>query len=238
MLVPSMNHHEIAAQIKKEYEKICKTTLPRVIAEYDRERRKLKINKEAFYPREYAIKTAGKNNWIIFIHKSPGSKRYRGIESISYLAVIYYYSNRGLTVYYQGSEQVLAGFTSHFFKRYNERLGLNLSNPIDIVKAFFRKGVYCNIKIVKRDDKPHVIAFGVDGVRFGEIKYDFTYVEWKTFINREITFRQQQEWEYELAIDVMRQLDAAEKKDAESPFDVRSLRNRVAALSIPSRCAG
>jgi hypothetical protein len=74
MLVPAMNHQEIAAQIKSEYNKICRTTLLRLGDEYDRERRKRRIPKEDMYSKEYEIKTAGKNNWIIFLHKAPGEK--------------------------------------------------------------------------------------------------------------------------------------------------------------------
>ena len=90
MLVPAMNHQEIAAQIKREYHKICATTLLRVGDAYDRERRKLKVSTEAISPKEYEIKTAGKNNWIIFLHKAPGEKKYTGTQSLCVLCVVYY----------------------------------------------------------------------------------------------------------------------------------------------------
>jgi hypothetical protein len=233
MLVPAMNHEEIAAQVKREYQKIYDTTLRRLGAEYDRERRKLRINKENIYPKEYEIKTAGKNNWIIFIHKGPGVKKYTGTESIFFLCVVYYYNYQGLMVFWQAVD-VLAGFTSHFFERYNERLCLKILNPIDIVKAFFRKGMYCNLKIVERDNKPHIIAFGVDGLRFGEIKYDYSYVEWKTFVNREMTFHQQDELEHELTNELMQTLKDAERQETYDPIALKRLKNRVVALPLSS----
>ena len=238
MLVPAMNHQEIGAQIKSEYNKICSTTLLRLGAEYDRERRKRRIPKEDMYPKEYEIKTAGKNNWIIFMHKAPGIKKYSGTENISLLCVIYYYSDKGLRAYYPTADGMLAGFTSHFFKRYNERLGLHLSNPIDIVKAFFRKGMYCTIKLVERNNSPHVIAFGVDGIRFGEIMYDCTYVEWKTFVTRELAYRKQNEWEQELNIELMRELEETQNRERCNSLQVTSLRNRVVALPVPARHTG
>ena len=79
--VPAMNHYEIATPVKREYNKIYKTTLRRLGAEYDRESRKLRINKGDLYPKEYEIKTPGKNNWIIFLHKAPGVKKYTGTEA-------------------------------------------------------------------------------------------------------------------------------------------------------------
>lgn len=238
MLVPAMTHEEIAAQIKREYRKIQETTLLRLGAEYDRERRKLRINKEVMYPKEYEIKTAGKNTWIIFLHKGPGVKKYTGTEDLTYLCVVYYYSNKGLMAFWPASDEVLAGFTSHFFKRYNERLCLNLSNPIDIVKAFFRKGMYCTLKIDERNNRPHVIAFDADGIRFGEIKYNFSYIEWKTFVNREIAFHQQKKLERELNKELMQELKKAERQETYDPIAIMSLKNRVVALPLLSRYAG
>ena len=234
MLVPAMNHQEIAAQIKREYYKICATTLLRVGAEYDRERRKLKVSKEAIYPKEYEIKTAGKNNWIIFLHKAPGEKKYTGTQSLCFLCVVYYYSDKGLMAYYVPENGLLAGFTSHFFKRYNERLRLNLPNPVDIVKAFFRKGMYCTLKIVERNNRPHIIAFGVDGIRFAEIMNDGSYIEWRTFVPRELAYRKQVELEQELTEELMREMRESEKEETYQPLVTRSLRNRVVSIPMAS----
>ena len=238
MLVPAMNHQEIAAQIKREHSKICNTTLLRLGAEYDRERRKRKIPKEAFYPKEYEIKTAGKNNWIIFLHKAPGERKYTGTASLCFLCVIYYYSDKGLKAFYQAADDVIAGFTSHFFKRYNERLGLNLSNPIDILKAFFRKGMYCTLKMIERNNRPHIIGFGVDGIRLGEMMYDLNYVEWKTFVNRELAYSKQKEWEHKLNIELMMELKETENKETYNLPEIKSLKNRVVALPLLAKDTG
>ena len=234
MLVPAMNHQEIAAQIKGEYYKICTTSLLRLGAEYDRERRKLKVSKEAIYPKEYEIKTAAKNNWIIFLHKAPGEKKYTGTQSLCFLCVVYYYSDKGLMAFYVPENELLAGFTSHFFKRYNERLHLNLPNPVDIVKAFFRKGMYCTLKIVERNNRPHIIAFGVDGIRFAEIMYDGSYIEWRTFVPRELAYRKQVELEQELTEQLMREMRESEKEETYQPLVTRSLRNRVVSIPMAS----
>ncbi|MGN6601807.1 MAG: hypothetical protein ACTHK8_05105 [Ginsengibacter sp.] len=236
MLVPAMNHQEIAAQIRSEHARICATTLLRLGAEYDRERRKLKIPKDALYPKEYEIKTAGKNHWIIFLHKAPGDKKYTGTQSLTFLCVVYYYSNKGLMAYYvPENNELLAGFTAHFFKRYNERLGLNLDKPVDIVKAFFRKGMYCTLKMDKRNNKPHLIAFGVDGIRFAEIMYDFTYVEWRTFVPRQLAFREQVELEQELAEELMQEMRESEVQETYDPLRGKSVRNRVVSIPTTAR---
>ena len=236
MLVPAMNLDEIAAQVKSEYDKIFNTALVRLGAEYSRERKKLQISKEEAYPKEYEIKTAGKNNWIIFMHKAPGVKKYNGTENICFLCIVYYYSKKGLVAYYPAAHDVLAGFTSHFFKRYNERLGLHLSKPVDIVKAFFRKGMYSNGKIVEKNNKHHIIGFGVDGIRLGEVKFmsNYSYVEFKTFVTRKLAFSAQKKLERELFESLVDELESAEENQC-GRDELREFKNRLAVLPVVSK---
>jgi hypothetical protein len=69
MLVPSMSDNEIRAEVFRDLEKLHQSTIQRLNTEYEKERRKLKIAKERTYLRHYPIKTAAKNNWIIYIGK-------------------------------------------------------------------------------------------------------------------------------------------------------------------------
>ena len=55
-----MNHKEVAAEFMRDLEKIKATTLERLLTEYDRERRKWKINPAKDYAKVYTIKTKGK----------------------------------------------------------------------------------------------------------------------------------------------------------------------------------
>ena len=70
MIVPVMNKNEIEAEVKKDFTKIYKSTIPRLAVEYDRERRKLKIDKSGDCKKIYSIKTGSKNSWMIFIRKA------------------------------------------------------------------------------------------------------------------------------------------------------------------------
>jgi len=186
-----MNHQEIFSQIQREYEKIRATTIERLFDEYDRERKKLKIKKDDPYIREYSIKTHGKNNWIIFMEKSPAIEKYKKGGYINFIAIIYYYSEQGLRVLHT-QENALVSFSSHFFKRYNERMKLNLSNPLDIVKAYFRTGTYGRNKMIENGTTTQIIGFRPQGLQFGLVKYDKSYIEWKTFVNNELAFRSQE----------------------------------------------
>ena len=233
MLVPAMTLPEIAAQLNREYAKIRETTVMRLAHEYDRDRRRLRINKEDMYPRTYEIKTAGKNNWIIVLSKIPAVKKYEGVGIVNCLCVAYTYGNNGLMVYYPESPRVLIGFTAHFFKRYNERLGLHLSNPIDVVKTFLTNGLYCTQKLVQSKKSSYLVAFGVDGIRFGRIKHNGRYVEWKTFVTREMADARQKAWERSL--NMQRLLELPEAFD---PAALMKVKSKVIALRGLSKNVG
>lgn len=101
MLVDSMDHKEIKNQLTDEYEKIQGTTVQRLVKEYARERVDLKIDKAKNYPRNYSIKTAGKNNWIIFLTKPPFVNKYRGINDTTVCAIAYTTIKKGYGFFIQ-----------------------------------------------------------------------------------------------------------------------------------------
>ena len=224
MLLPTMNHEEIYSQVHSEFEKIKNTTIVRLVDEYDRERRKLKIKKDNSYVKEYPIKTHGKNNWIIFLHKSPAIEKYKTGGYRNFLAIVYYYSDQGLRVLHT-QENVLVSFTSHFFKRYNERMKLNLSNPLDIVKSYFRPGTYGQNKMIEKGSNTHIIGFRPQGLQFGLVKYNSTYIEWKTFVNRELAFRSQEKMERDAIRQLKAGIEAVELFQSVGMFEEEAARN-------------
>ena len=131
MLVEAMNPVEIATQVYREYSKIYFTTAQRLLKEYDRERRKLKIDKSRIYTRHYTIKTAQKNNWIIFIGKAPSKEKYKGMECANTCCMVYYYTSKGFRVFVPVSDKIFVVYNGHVFKRYNERLNLNLASTLE-----------------------------------------------------------------------------------------------------------
>ena len=86
MLVESMNPLEITLEIMKDFKRLRSTTAERLGTEYDRERRKLRIETRKTYPKAYPIKTASKNTWLLFISKAPGMKNIK--EEILSLSVM------------------------------------------------------------------------------------------------------------------------------------------------------
>ncbi len=235
MLVPSMNHDEICAQVKRESDKISETTMLRLMAEYNRERKKQKVKKDSAYPKEYMIRTAEKNNWIIFMHKAPAIEKYTGEHCICSLSVVYFYSDKGLKVFLHAGEKVFISFSGHFFKRYNERLNLNLSNPIDIVKQYFRTGLYSQNKIIEKDDATHIIGFAADGIQLGLVKNKRTHIEWKTFVSKDLVFRNQDEMGQEVINELMAEIEQCAKNEMIDPRDLVFRKNIYLSLTAKLR---
>ncbi len=84
------------------------------------------------FVRVYDYLSKYKNNWLIRIETR------RRVMGTSFL--VYYYNNIGLAgITVSPDEELLGYYTSHFFKRFNQRLALNLTKPNEIMKAFINE---------------------------------------------------------------------------------------------------
>jgi hypothetical protein len=187
----SINIIEIHSRLRREYNGLMAFDIPRLAYKYHERREKLKIKEYVTYANAYPVRSAAGNNWIIFIQKSPAVKKYINRNCISIRAVTYHYCDKGLRAFYLADNNVIVGFNPHFFERYNERMKLNLHHPLDIVKAFFKKGIYCHEGMIKNKSKKQPIAFRADGLQLGEYHVKDGYMEWRTFVSRDLTFRDQ-----------------------------------------------
>lgn len=206
MLVDTMDHIEITNEIKKDKQKIYATTLLRLGEEYERERKKLKIEKKRTYTKEYCIKTAKKNNWIIFLRKAPSKEIFKNKYDLQVTSIVYYYNNTGLRVFNCTNIETLAVYNGHFFTRYNERLKLNLSKPLDIVKHFFRYNSYMARDLVKKNRRYYVISFCRDGLVLGELQYGFLWLVNKTFVSKDLLKPEQDEAEKEIIAELQQEI--------------------------------
>ena len=90
MLVPTMNRHEVTAEVVRDEKKLMDTSCSRLMMEYDRERKKLKIDKTKSYCKADPIRTAAKNNWIVFIEKCASAPAYKTWTDAAFCCVVYY----------------------------------------------------------------------------------------------------------------------------------------------------
>jgi hypothetical protein len=211
MLVPTMNRHEVTAEVVRDEKKVMDTSYPRLLMEYDRERKKLKIDKTKPYCKAYPIKTAAKNNWILFIEKSPSVPVYKTFADTVFGCVVYYYSKEGLKVLRQAKGNfAIEAYYGHVFTRYNERMGLNLSKSTDMIQAFFKNNGYSNIKLIDKNEKKFTHGICKEGTLLGEYKSEPDWLVHKTFISKDLKREDQIKKERKLMLDL--QMDFISKQ--------------------------
>jgi hypothetical protein len=197
MIIDTMTPKEITIEIRTDFE-VCRKSMERFAMDYDRERRRDKIGKEITHSKVYPIKTKNKNIWLFILSKAPTEGKYKGMESINICSLVYYYNQTGLRVFKIIPTGGLSVFNGHLFKRYNSRMILNLTNPLDIVKHFFINNGYSTAKVLPKDGRELVIGVCRDGILLGELNEGRTWLVYKTFITREDLRRDQETIEEEL----------------------------------------
>jgi len=225
MLVPAMNNKEITNEILRDLERLTRTTVDRLMDEYDRERRKFKIDKVKTYPKAYPVKTASKNTWIVFLQKAPAVPKYKNVYDAVGCCVAYYYSAKGLKAFRFNSEgKYMEVFNGHFFARYNERLQLDLNSPVEAIKRFFNNSGYLQLQIVKKEGKQYSMGICREGMALG-VYHSNSDVPWlvhKTFIHHDLKGRQQKEAEKMVMLQAQLQL-LIKMLDEEGDVDERQL---------------
>jgi hypothetical protein len=203
MLVPTMNRHEVTAEVVRDEKKLMDTSYSRLLMEYDRERKKLKIDKTQPYCKAYPIRTAAKNNWIVFIEKSPSAPVYKTFADTAFCCVVYYYSKEGLKVLRKAKGNfAIEAYYGHVFTRYNERLHLNLFKSTDIIQAFFKNNGYSNVELIDKNEKKSTHGICKEGILLGEYKTDPDWLVHKTFISKDLKRDDQDEKEKKLMLDL------------------------------------
>ena len=128
MLVPSMTLGEIRKEMKKDFPILQRKSLY-MIKDLSDERKK---SKDKSFSGVYDYLSKYKNKWLYKI--AFNAKVYHA----AYLA--YFYNDVGLVAIEPlPSANYLIFYTTHFFKRYNERLNLNIVKPYDILHHYVEK---------------------------------------------------------------------------------------------------
>lgn len=198
-----MNRHEVTTEVLRDKNKLMETSYVRLLLEYDKERRKLKIDKTKAYQKSYSIKTAAKNNWILCIEKSPSVKNYKTYADTVYCCFVFYYSKKGLQVMRQlRNEHALEVFYGHVFTRYNQRMKLNLHNQVDVIKHFFNNNGYTNAEIIEENGRQISVGVCKEGIVLGEHHTNPEWLIHKTFISKDLKRNDQEAKEKELMLDL------------------------------------
>lgn len=234
MLVATMTIAEVNAAVLKDYEKLSATSFMRLLDEYNRERKKLKIAKEAIYPRMYRIKSGAKNVWHFFVRKSPVKANYHEGDAVS-CGVTSYFSPLGLQFFRpQAHNQFMEVFYGHFFTRYNERMNLNLANHTDIVFRFMSNCGYLQPAKWTENGKVMTSAICNDGIALGNYYDDVDWLVHKTFISHDMKNGKQQVTEQRVLLQL--QIDLINKSlTIENPKEGKLWNDDAGAIQLLGR---
>lgn len=180
-----MNEKELMSNLNDDYRLIQSRYTHRLNKQYDKIRRKNRIPKDSDFPYCFEFRTPSKNNCIYLVNKATSDKKFKGIESCASTVVFYYYDKVGIRVFTLTPFGAVV-FNTHFFKRYNERMHLNLDLPLDKVKHYFihNSGVIENIRdgLVCKD----VVGKVKDGFILGNIREGSLLTVYNTFISNDM----------------------------------------------------
>lgn len=207
MIVTTMTPQELTKEIYSDWE-IATKSWDRLSRNYDRERRRGKIAKGNSYDRAYEIKTKKKNSWIFILSKAPSIENYKDLSSINVCSLVYYYSPIGIRVFKIMPSGGLSVYNGHLFTRYNERMNLGLSIPLEIVKRFFINNGYYTSKVLPRGDREFTLSVCKEGILLGEIQEERRWIVHKTFITREDVVTDQDNIEKDLLNSLQSEIEA------------------------------
>jgi hypothetical protein len=197
MLVESMSPHEINVEIFTDLKSV-QNSLDRIATEYNKERVKFKIKKTEIYSKTYAIKSHKKNHWNFLLSKAPAEITYKGLGSIVVCSIVNYYTVSGLRVFKIMPTGGLSVYNGHLFTRYNERMNLGLTKPLDVVLHFFQNNSYYAAKIIPKEGKELSVAVCKDGLLLGELMRACNWHLHKTFVDNGLKGKAQDKIEKEL----------------------------------------
>ncbi len=186
MLVPAMTPEEIRNALISDYETELKIKFKGIEVAYV-SKWKRNGKKNFFETISHCTKT--NNHWRITIRCKDG-----GCWMMPYLI---FYDHVGVSAFYLAPEtgtESLMWFNTHFFKRYRERLKIDIEKPEDLVKHFFRHNMYmvpCYYPMP--DGKEQLFCPLTEGLGLGLYNQELKTYVFKTYVDRSLLHEEQKQ---------------------------------------------
>lgn len=201
MLIHTMTEEETLKEVKRDFRAWAYSSVFRFCERYAKERKKRKVEKSKEYIKVCKTKSPRKNNWIFLLQKDPIYTKYKSVSNTSFTMIVYYYTDKGFRVFKvvpsskgEGLQRIDI-YNSHLFKRYAERMGLDITKPIEVAIEFFKNNNSSTGRISK-EDNCSLASICKDGLLLGESKEQ--YLIYKTFVSRDLLFKNQIDEEKDL----------------------------------------
>jgi hypothetical protein len=189
MLVPSMTLEEVRREIDKDFPILFRKAgyVGKKMERYHRPKRDEVLTGFFDYYSKY------KNNWLCRIELTR--------KNILTYCMAYYYAEKGLAaIGLLNESDWLMYFSSHFFKRYNERLKLNIVMPNDLLKTYMNdQKDYVFKKLAQvSEDLWTTFCISDKGIILGMANTRLKFYKMNTFLSRDMLKGTQVEMEAQM----------------------------------------
>ncbi len=188
MIVSSMTYDEIRKEVQNDIDLVFKKST-HVIAELERKMRREKLKK---YIHVYDYNSKNKNKWIVKIDMGP--------KDVARTFMTYFYVDNKIVAVQVIDSAFLLYYTTHFFKRYKERLNLDIINPEDIIRNYLTGSSNFVPKVLEIvDDKlMKMYIVGKQGTILGTLHTNCGICKMNTFLSPDLLKTDQIEMEKEM----------------------------------------
>ncbi len=189
MFLPTMTQTEIYKEATRDF----RTLLPRGLQAFSALRQELKRKKIPYYKHTMKLRLASMNEWNIgMIFNNPGT------SDVFFYSLTWDHIGQCAYVMQEhqtdtGTELYMAKFTTHFFKRYNERMKLGNTDSTKTMKHFFANNLEYNyIPSQIEPDGTHQMYCGLKaGLGVGWRHPSDKVICMKTFISEDLYHKHQ-----------------------------------------------
>jgi hypothetical protein len=188
MIVSSMTYIEIRKEVQNDLVSVIKKS-KYVEAELEK---KMKRNKLKTITHIYDYCSPNKNNWIV--------KMEIGKKKVSRDFVTYFYIDDKIVAVQVLDIPYILYYTSHFFKRYKERLKLDIIKPEEIIRKYLNDSTNFVPKVLEIVDNNLLKMYIVcnQGTILGTLHTDTFICKMNTFLSSEMLKTDQVEMEKEM----------------------------------------
>lgn len=202
---------EILSSVEDDYRLIVRRYSDRYFKEYDKIRRRNKIDKEAEFPKCFQFRTPSKNNWMCFVSKAESEKSYKGEDYSAISFFLYYYDDYGIRVFHPTMNFYTSIYNSSVFNTYGKKMNLEYQDQLELIKHYMTYNRITYLHYQKEQNKIDVLGIVRDGFLFGEYIPDVRIVIYKDFITKDMVNLIPEDRKklivQQLERDILRQLD-------------------------------
>jgi hypothetical protein len=188
MIVSSMSYIEIRKEVDNDIVFVKKKSI-HVIAELEK---KMKKNKLKTITHIYDYNSPNKNKWLVKIEI--------GLKNVASSFLTYFYIDNKIAAVQVLDARYLLYYTTHFFKRYKERMNLDIAKPEELIRQYFSDSTNFVPQLlgVTENYLLKIFILCKHGAILGNIHTDSSICKMNTFITTDMLKTDQVEMENEM----------------------------------------